>query len=165
MKKLTIFLLLCISLFAFKLPEWFEQKSTDINTLVKKANRLHKKVVLFFDLEDCPWCEKMIKNNFSGGKLTDKTKKNFIVVHISNEGERVVVYKNFKGSESDFKDKMGVYFSPTMIFLDSNGNVIGKFEGYRNPSKYETILAYILSGDYKKMKYIDFYNEYQFDKN
>lgn len=165
MKKLTIFILLYFSLFAATLPSWFEQKSTDINTLIKKADKIHKKVILFFDLEDCPWCEKMIKNNFSGGKLTNKTKENFIVVHISNDGKRIVRYKNFKGSEGDFKDKMGVYFSPTMIFLDSEGNVIGKFEGYRNPYKYETILAYILSGSYKKMKYIDFYNEYQFDKN
>jgi len=165
MKKLTIVLLFGISLFAFKLPVWFEQKNTDINTLIKKANKIHKKIILFFDLENCPWCEKMIKKNFSGGKLTQKTKKYFLVMHISNEGNRIVKYKNFTGSESDFKDKMGVYFSPTMIFLDNRGNVIGKFDGYRNPYKYETILAYILSGSYKKMKYIDFYNEYQFDKN
>lgn len=149
--------------YAMELPSWVEKKSTDINTLVKKAANGHKTVMLFFDLEDCPWCAKMIKNNFSGGELTEKTKKNFLVVHISNDGDRIVHYKNFVGSESDFKDKMDVYFSPTMIFLDKKGNVIGKFEGYRNPDKYKTILSYILSGAYKKMKYIEYLNEFEFD--
>ncbi len=162
MKKFYLSALLVISLSSAVLPKWIIQDKTDINAIIKKAEFQHKMVVLFFDQKDCPWCEKMVRQNFSGSELTKKTKDNFLVVHIDNDGNREVKYKNFLGSEKKFKDMLRVYFSPTMIFLDKKGDIIKKFDGYRNPEKYRTILDYILSGAYKKMKYIEFYNEYQF---
>ncbi len=146
------------------LPSWFVKNNTNINNIIKKSKKLHKRVILFFDLKGCPYCVKMIKANLSGGRLTKETRKYFIVVHIDSEGKRIVKYKNFKGTEKDFKKKMKAIFSPTMIFLDKSGNVIAKFEGYRNPKKYKNILGYIVSGSYKKYSFYDYLNEVDFER-
>ncbi len=58
---------------------------------------------------------------------------------------------------------MKAIFSPTMIFLDKSGNVIAKFEGYRDPKKYKSILEYIISKSYKKYSFPDYLNEMDFE--
>ncbi len=166
-KKIILISVLSITLssllMANKLPFWFVKNNTDINSIIKKTKNSHKRVLLFFDLKGCPYCIKMIKTNLSGGKLTEKTRKNFIVVYIDSEGKRIVKYKNFIGSEKDFKKKMKSFFSPAMIFLNKSGDVIAKFEGYRNPKKYKNILGYIISNSYKKYSFPDYLNEMDFE--
>ena len=163
MKKTVLITILMLSfVFANELPSWFIKNSTDINALVKKANRVGKTAMLFFDEDGCPWCKKMIKENFKKGKLVKTLKEKFLIMHIDNFGERKVIYKDKNITEEEFRKSLGIYFSPTMAFLDSSGKIVALFPGYRNPKKFKTILEYILSKAYKKYSYSDYLSEREF---
>ena len=153
-----------ISISANNLPSWFVKDNTNINNIIKKSNNTHKIIMLFFDLHGCPYCMKMINVNLRRGKLAKLTRENFIVVHINSEGSRIVHYKNFNGTEKEFKQKLKLIFSPTMVFLNKSGDIIAKFPGYRNPKKYKSILNYIISKSYKKFTYEEYLSEIKFEE-
>jgi len=163
---LTFFVIISlgVSVSANNLPSWFVKNNTNINNIIKKSKGTHKQIILFFDLHGCPYCIKMVNVNLRKGKLAKLTRKNFIVVHINSEGSRIVHYKNFKGTEKEFKKKLKLIFSPTMVFLNKFGNIIAKFPGYRNPKKYKSILGYIISKSYKKFTYEEYLSEIKFEE-
>ncbi len=163
MKKTVLLILLAVSVvLSNELPTWFVRNSTDINSLIKKADKSGKRVMLFFDEEGCPWCKKMIKENFKNGKFVKTLKEKFLIMHIDNFGKRKVIYKDKNLTEEEFRKSLKIFFSPTMAFLDNGGKIVAIFPGYRNAEKFKTIVEYILSKAYKKYSYPDYLSEREF---
>lgn len=139
MKKLLLIIFLISDIFAITL---------DIDNLSSQAKNKNKKILIFFHMDYCGYCEKMLKENFKNKSILNKINKDFIYVDININDEDTIVYKNFKGSTLEFARKYKIYFFPTTIFLQNN-KVVYKVKGYRNTIKFDYILKYIKSDVYK----------------
>ncbi|WP_455234916.1 thioredoxin family protein [Thiogranum longum] len=125
-------------------PDWFKQSFLDIREDVEEASQQGKRVMLYFYQDGCPYCKKLLETNFSLHDITEKTRKYLDVIAINMWGDREVV--DFAGksvTEKQFAVDLKVMFTPTLVFLDENGEVIMRLNGYYAPHKFDVVLDYV----------------------
>ena len=68
-------------------PEWFIESFLDIPEDSAAAGSEGKHAILFFDSPGCPYCYKMIEENFKHSWYTDYIQNNFNTIAINIHGE------------------------------------------------------------------------------
>ncbi len=53
-------------------PAWFKESFLDLRDDLKEASAANKRVVLYFYQDGCPYCAKLIQDNFGKQSITDK---------------------------------------------------------------------------------------------
>ena len=133
-------------------PAWFKQSFLDIPEDVEEAFQSGKHVMLFMDLDGCPYCTKMLNESFiSENDTSNFAKKHFDVINLNVKGSREIVWDSENTiTEKDLALKLKVQYSPTVLFLDENKNVLLRINGYRSPENFKLILEYIHGKHYKE---------------
>ncbi|MCK5091158.1 MAG: thioredoxin, partial [Gammaproteobacteria bacterium] len=54
-------------------PDWFKLSFLDIREDVEEATAEGKRVLLYFYQDGCPYCAKLIRDNFSQRAISEKT--------------------------------------------------------------------------------------------
>jgi thioredoxin-related protein len=117
-----------------EVPSWFKQSFLDISEDVAEAKKNNKHLMLFIDLDGCPYCTKMLNESFFASNPTsDFIKKHFDVVNLNVKGSREVTWdEKTTLSEKDLAIKLGVEYSPTVLFLDENKKVVLRLNGTKS---------------------------------
>jgi thioredoxin-related protein len=100
----------------------------------------------------------LLEVNFSQRNITDKTKKYFDVIAINIWGDREVY--GFDGkttTEKQFAASLNVMFTPTMLFLDEDGQVVTRLNGYYPPQKFETVIDFAGQHKEKETSFRDYW--------
>ncbi len=119
MKKISLLLILIIS------PQAFSQHSikfeeSSFASILAKAKAEKKLVFMDAYASWCGPCKLMEKNVFTDKNVADFYNKNFVNARIDME----------KGEGRDLAIKYGVRSYPTFLFLNGEGDVVGKELGY-----------------------------------
>ncbi|GIV26955.1 MAG: hypothetical protein KatS3mg027_0769 [Bacteroidia bacterium] len=103
--------------------KFYEGKFKDALSLSKKENKL-----IFLDIYAswCGPCKKLKYKTFSNEEVGKFYNENFI--NLSLDGE--------EGEGAILAEKYGVYSYPTLLFLNSEGNVVYAVVGYHNPNEF-----------------------------
>lgn len=128
-------------------PDWFKTSFLDIREDVEEAAAGGRRVMLYFYQDGCPYCKKLIQDNFGQAALADKTRRYFDTVAINMWGDREVT--DFKGesvTEKQFAVNLKVMFTPTLLMLDESGAVVLRINGYYPPHRFEAVLDYAGGG-------------------
>ncbi|MNK45514.1 Thioredoxin-1 [compost metagenome] len=125
MQKISFFFLI----FAFQLG--FSQQNikfedSDFATLLAKAKTEKKLIFLDAYATWCGPCKLMERNVFTDAKVADYYNKNFINAHFDME----------KGEGRELAAKYGIRSYPTLLFLNGEGEVVGKELGYLNTADF-----------------------------
>lgn len=115
-----------------------------------------KELMIFFHIPNCPYCERMLNENFKDKKVLDLIEKNFVLVDIYTATKKQIITKSFKGDAKEFAKYTKAIAYPATVFIDTKGKVFYKAIGYRNIQEYIYELNYIISEDYKKMPLDEF---------
>lgn len=125
-----------------------------------------KKIIMDVFTDWCGWCKTMDKNTFSDPYIAQYLNENFYPVKFNAEGTNDItykgkVYKNRGQGQRSAHDLaiallQGRLSYPTIVFMDSDNNLITYISGYLTPDQIEPILAYIAQDGYKKEKWEDF---------
>lgn len=146
------------------MPEWFKESFLDIQTDVAEASESKKHVMLFFHLNECPYCDKMLKESFSQSPLKDFIQAHFDVIAINTKGDREVAFsKDQSFTEKALSQQLQVQYTPTILFLDAKNNAVARLNGYRSPQKFEHIINYVNDAAYKEST-LDAYLEKKVEK-
>lgn len=137
----------------------------NINEVEKKAKSENKQMMFFFHIPGCPYCERMLKENFKDKETLSEIKKDFVFVDIYTGDKGEVVYKDFKGSKKEFAKKMKVFTYPTTQFRSASSKIIHEARGYRNTDEYLTEIKYIASRAYKRTDLETFAEDLEFAKD
>ncbi len=132
-------------------PDWFKQSFLDIREDVREAADEEKRVMLYFYQDGCPYCKKLLETNFSLRDISERTKTYFDVIAVNIWGDREVA--DFDGnsvSEKQFAADLKVMFTPTMLMLNEQGEVVVRLNGYYPPHKFGTAIDYV--GQHKEQK-------------
>lgn len=128
-------------------PVWFANSFLDIREDISEAAAAGKRVLLYFYQDGCPYCKKLLDTNFALQDTEARTRKHYEVVAINMWGDREVT--DFGGApttEKDFAQALRVMFTPTLLFLDEQGAVILRLNGYYPPHKFNAALDYGVAG-------------------
>lgn len=138
-------------------PEWFKNSFLDLREDVVEAAAAKKRVILYFYQDGCPYCKKLLETNFALRDIEAKTRDNFDVIAINIWGDREV--SDMQGrtlTEKQFAADLKVMFTPTLLFLNEQGAVALRVNGYYPPHRFMAALDYAASHQETKQSFRDY---------
>ncbi len=97
---------------------WFKDSFLDLKEDIEEAHKEGKRVVLFVEMNGCPYCKKLQQDVMSSFYIKDYVQKNFHAIQINIHGDRSATDLDGKEmTESALMKRWGVRVTPTMIFL------------------------------------------------
>lgn len=125
-------------------PSWFKNSFLDLDEDIAEASASGKRLMLFFYQDGCPYCKKLLQDNFGQRDIADKTRKNFDVVSLNIWGDRDVSFAGGEYTEKSFAARLKVMYTPTLIFFNEQGKAVLRTNGYYHPAKFNAALDYVL---------------------
>jgi thioredoxin-related protein len=113
-------------------------------------------MLLFFESEACPYCQRMLRTVFNQRNVQDWYQKRFVSIAVDIHGD--VELTDFDGislPSKVFSDHRRVFLTPVITFLDLNG-----VEVYRHLGMVKTPEEMLLIGEYIEGKH-HFDTEYE----
>jgi len=134
-------------------PDWFKESFLEIADDVAEANESGKHVLLFFQLNGCPYCDRMLSEVFEADPLMSYIQEHFDVIAINVRGDREIAFnEEVSATEKELSEKLKVWATPGIIFLDANNKPVVRVDGYRSPERFKHILRYVADKIYKEQK-------------
>lgn len=127
------------------MPDWFKDSFLDLAEDVADSKSSSKRIMVFFHQDGCPYCNRLVVENFADQVIKDKIQKSLDVIEINMWGDREVL--SFKGqslSEKQFAIAKKVQFTPTLLFFNEQGKQILRLNGYLPPVEFNTALDYVI---------------------
>lgn len=141
-------------------PNWFKESFLDIREDVAEATDDGKRIILYFYQDGCPYCAKLLNDNFGSKSISEKTQKHFDVIAINMWGDREVT--DFAGqatTEKQFAESLRVQYTPTLLFLNEQNKVVLRINGYFAPHKFDVALDFVAQKQDGKVAFRDFYRK------
>ncbi len=130
--------------FAIDVPPWFALSFLDFREDVADAARDGKRVLIYFGQDGCPYCARLMSVNFAQRSIVDKTRKHFVPVALNLWGDREVTWVDGRTmTEKELGPALEVQFTPTLLFLDEQGKVVARINGYWPPQRFDLVLDYV----------------------
>ena len=136
---------------------FFNETWGDLPEEIKKAKASKKKAILiFFEMDECPFCHYMKNNVLNQPKVQEFYRKHFLNFSIDIEGDVEMV--NLKGKTVKLKDfafkEHRVRATPVIAFFDLNGKRIYRHTGKTSGvDEFMWLGEYIATGMYKKIRF------------
>lgn len=142
---------------------FFNETFGDFSEELEEARSSGKSgVLLFFEMDDCPFCHWMKQYVLNQPSVQNYYRDNFMMFAVDVEGDIEVV--NFDGramSQKDFSFKEHrVRATPVILFVDLEGNVVHRHTG-RTADADEFLLMgkFVADGVYKDMRFTRYKRE------
>ncbi len=125
-------------------PSWFRDSFLDIREDIAEAAALNKRIVLYFYQDGCPYCGKLLQDNFGNPEIAALTQQHFDVIALNMWGDREVTDLAGEAStEKAFAAALKVQYTPTLIFFDEAGSVALRVNGYYAPDEFKLALDFV----------------------
>jgi thioredoxin-related protein len=134
------------------IPPWFAQSFLDLQDEVATAAKENKRVMLYFGQDGCPYCRRLMEVNFSQRAIVDKTRANFRAIALDIWGDLDVTWIDGRHTtEKQLARTLNVQFTPTLLFLDEQGRVETRLNGYWPPHRFEPAIDYVVARQSKQL--------------
>ncbi|MDH3514209.1 MAG: thioredoxin fold domain-containing protein [Gammaproteobacteria bacterium] len=157
---------------SYELPDWFKKSFKFLKEDVEEATQQGRHLMLFMHLDECPYCARLLDENFRHGETREFTEKNFDVIGINIRSDNPVEWVDGNTySERELAGNLKVKATPTMVFFDMTGKVVLQLNGYRKPAALRQALDYVHGKHYQTQTlaaYVEQQNKaavYQFRKD
>lgn len=138
-------------------PHWFKESFLEFEDDVAEAAEAGKRVMLYFHQEGCPYCAKLVDENFANPQTEAYVRQHFDGITINMWGDREVVSVAGQSfTEKTFAAALKVQYTPTLVFLDERGKVALRLNGYYPPDQLQAALRYVAEKRETKQKFSDF---------
>lgn len=152
---LGAFALLGTSAFAQKGVDW---KPFDKGMKDAAAAKKYGFVDVYTDW--CGYCKMMENTTLKAKPVVAELDKNFISMKLNAESDDPVTWKGKKTTMRELSSTWGVEGFPTLLFLNSKGDIIGSFASFAEADLMIKLLTYISSGAReRKVSFEDFLKE------
>lgn len=118
-------------------------------------------IVLFFEMEGCPYCRVMRQNLFTQPKVQQTYQQKFLIFSIDIKSD--VELTDFAGknfTQKTFAAANRVRNTPTTIFYDLQGQELYRFVGMsQNSQEFLALADYVLSKQYQQRSFKDYQHQ------
>ena len=146
-------------------PSWFKESFLEIADDVEEAAEADKHVLLFFQLNGCPYCDRMLEESFEAQPMADYIRAHFDTIAINVRGDRDIAFdEETSVSEKQLSEILKVRATPAILFLNENNKPVARVDGYRAPERFKQVLKFVTSKSYQTSSLAD-YLQARLDKN
>lgn len=140
--------------FALNAQPFMKDSFLNLQDDLREATANKKILMVLYEQDGCPYCIEMHKTTFTDPQIIATLKKNFEVVQLDIWGGREITDLNgVTHTEKDWARKLGIQFSPMIMFFDASGKEIFRIPGYYKPSLFATALKYVAQEQYKNLPF------------
>jgi len=144
-----------------EIPKWFKSSFLDLKEDIGEAAGSGKRVMLYFHQNGCPYCAKLVNDNFTDKRIVDYLHKNFDSLDINMWGDREVTGLDGKTyNEKSYAANQKVWFTPSILFYDEKGKVALRINGYYPPDKFLIALQYVKEKKENSLSFTDYYTQF-----
>jgi thioredoxin-related protein len=138
-------------------PAWFSESLLELRDDVADAAKHGKRVMLYFGQDGCPYCVRLMEVNFRQAAIAAKAQKNLVALALNIWGDREVMWTDGAvTTEKQLAAKLKVQFTPTILFLDEQGSVALRMNGYYPPHEFDAALDYVAGKLERKVAFGDY---------
>ncbi len=138
-------------------PPWFKVSFLDLPEDLAEARQDGKRLMIYFHQDGCPYCYKLLQENFGEKRIAEKTQKHFQVISLNIWGDREMTdLAGRPTTEKAFAKAQRVQFTPTLLLFDEHGAIALRLNGYVPPHKFSAAMDYVSAGHAKKQAFTDF---------
>jgi thioredoxin-related protein len=131
---------------AIDVPPWFLDSFLDIKDEAASVAKDGKRLMLYFGQDGCPYCRELMQTSFTQKPIVDKLRQHFEAVALNIFGDREVTWiDGQRFTEKGFARHLKVQFTPTLLFLDEQGRVTTRLNGYWPPHRLSAALDYVIA--------------------
>ena len=132
-------------------PGWFKESFLEIQDDVDEATEEGKHVILFFQLNGCPYCDRMLTESFQAEPLTSFIQEHFDTIAINVGGDREIIFnEDITVIEKDMAEMLKVRATPAIVFLNSENQSVVRVNGYRSAERFEQVLHFVNQKAYEQ---------------
>jgi thioredoxin-related protein len=142
---------------------FFSQTLGDFTEELATARKEGKKgILIFFEMEECPFCHRMKETVLNQPKVQDWYRQHFLAFSVDVEGD--VEITGFDGKTMRAKDFAGkvhrVRATPVFAFFDLQGNVVARYTGAtHNAEEFLWLGEFVAAGHYQTTNFTRFKRE------
>lgn len=130
----------------------------DIETAQKLSKSDGSPVFLFFEAEWCGTCKRMLRSVFPQPEVHRLLSENYHTVSIDLDSRKEILFNGRKLTERDLARELEIQATPTLLFLNTTGEELGRFRGYMDSDDLEKLLVYITSDQFGELSFEEFKN-------
>lgn len=147
---------------AHALPDWFKPSFLNFADDVEEARQAGRHILVFMDLNDCPYCARTLDENFHGGDNMPYIREHFDVIAVNVRGDRDITWIDGANyNEQALAVKLKVVGTPTLVFIDPDGNKVLQLNGYRTPPTLRHALEFVHTKAYRNQSLADYIEKRQ----
>jgi thioredoxin-related protein len=142
---------------AIEIPRWFVETFLDFREDVADAAREDKRLLVYFGQDGCPYCKLLMQTTFTETRIVDKVRRRFVPIALNLWGDREVTWVDGRRmSEKELGRRLGVQFTPTLLFFNEKADVVLRLNGYQPPHRMDASLDYVAAKQETKQSYADY---------
>ena len=141
----------------YAIPDWFKQSFLEIAEDAAEAGEADRHVMLFMHLDECPYCEAVLRESLVESAYSAWLRERFDVIALNVRGDREVAYSaEVTASEKELAQLLKVQQTPAVIFLDAQNRQVMRADGYLTSEEFKRVLDYVDSKSYLRMDFASF---------
>lgn len=145
-----------------EIPTWFKHSFLDLRDDIREAAAAKKRVMLYFGQNGCPYCMRLMEVNFKQPDIVAAMRGNFDAVEINVLGSREVIWLDGKPrSEKELATHFKIQFTPTLLFLDEQGGIALRVNGYYPPPRFLAALEYVAQHAERRTSFAEYQTRHQ----
>jgi len=120
----------------------------------------NKKIMVDIYTDWCEFCKKLEEQVYPDSLVRKNIYKFYHAVKLNAESDELIEYNGETLTEREFAKKLGVRSYPTILFIDTEGELILQINDYIPADDFQNMLVYIGEEAYTKKEF----HEYIVDK-
>lgn len=117
------------------------------------ASTDQKILFVFVEAEWCAFCKRMKREVFPNDAVLNLLRSRFVPVSIDVDSKSRVHFNGKTYSERSFAREMGVNATPTIIFANQDGEILGQTSGFYDTDRFLLLLNYLDSDSFKDISF------------
>jgi thioredoxin-related protein len=116
----------------------------------------HKKILVDIYTDWCEFCKKLEEQVYPDSLVRESIYEYYHAVKLDAESDEVIEFNGETLSKKQFAKKLGVRSYPTILFIDTEGELILQINGYMPAEDFKNMLVYIGEEAYHKKEFHEF---------
>ena len=144
---------------AHQAPDWFKESFLEIADDAEEAGEEGRQLMLFFQLNGCPYCDRMLEEIFEAEPYRSYIQEHFDVIAINVGGDREIAFnEEVSVSEKELSSVLKVRATPAILFLNEENKTVARVNGYRAPERFKLVLDFVATKSYATTSLSDYLN-------